>query len=260
MINDFLMSFSYPKISITQALFISILLIVSLYGCSLFKYDYPLLAITFTIVSYLVLIMYSNKFVFNNVISGTGHIDRPFYSILLISIVGICFFCIVYSIQLIASALIYGETFTAGLETYTKGFKTTIFSILVFPLLEELLFRKSILRGLNQIFSKSKSIFISAIMFSLAHLFTDTGIFFSFLIGMMLGYIYIKYKSFILVFVVHTMYNSLVIFISPIINNEIFAIKLSKIYMLSIPVLVVSLVILLLCFYLLNIGKIIKDE
>ncbi|MEA1786949.1 type II CAAX endopeptidase family protein [Arenibacter sp. GZD96] len=243
---------SYPKISIKEALLITIILIASLYGTSLISFNYYGLKLGAGIATYVVLIFYCNKSNTYNIKSGIVAINRPIRSIPLVSIIAICLFCFVYSIQIVLNALVFGDTFSAELNRFTRGFKTAVFSILLFPILEELLFRKGILHGLTKLYSIRKSIIVSSLLFSLAHLFTETGMFSAFLIGMVLGYIYVRYNSFILVLLVHIIYNLLTIYVSQLINDYIFAIELSKIYIFFIPLLVVSLLIMLGCIYLLN--------
>ncbi|UZQ49154.1 CPBP family intramembrane glutamic endopeptidase [Clostridium kluyveri] len=81
------------------------------------------------------------------------------------------------------------------------------------PAMEELVFRGVILGGLLKTYSVKKSIIISSILFGVVHL---NGIQFinAFLLGILIGYIYVKTKSMYLCMYFHILFNTIdVIFI-----------------------------------------------
>ncbi|MHC6180278.1 lysostaphin resistance A-like protein [Clostridium sp. JNZ X4-2] len=76
------------------------------------------------------------------------------------------------------------------------------------PAMEELVFRGVVLGGLLNTYSAKKSIIISAILFGISHL---NGIQFinAFLLGVFMGYIYVKTKSIYLCMYTHVLFNSI---------------------------------------------------
>lgn len=76
------------------------------------------------------------------------------------------------------------------------------------PAMEELVFRGVVLGGLLKTYSAKKSIIISAILFGISHL---NGIQFidAFLLGVFMGYIYVKTKSIYLCMYAHILFNSI---------------------------------------------------
>ncbi|EET85545.1 Abortive infection protein, partial [Clostridium carboxidivorans P7] len=95
-----------------------------------------------------------------------------------------------------------------------------IYVCIIGPAMEEFVFRGVILTGLLKKYSVKKSIIISALLFGIMHL---NGIQFinGFLLGVLLGYIYVRTKSIYLCMYSHILFNTMgVIFMYiPKINN-----------------------------------------
>ena len=80
-------------------------------------------------------------------------------------------------------------------------------SILIYPFLEELFFRKIILEKLVELISPKKAIIFSALIFLAFHIYSDTNLIHVFSIGVFLGYLYIKTRSFGLILITHSLSN-----------------------------------------------------
>lgn len=83
-----------------------------------------------------------------------------------------------------------------------------VYVCIVGPVMEELVFRGVILGGLLKKYSVKKSIIVSALLFGIIHL---NGIQFiiGFLLGSLVGYIYVKTKSIYLCMYSHMLFNSI---------------------------------------------------
>lgn len=73
--------------------------------------------------------------------------------------------------------------------------------------LEEIYFRRIIAQKLFNSTGFSKAIWISALIFSISHIFSDIGLFAPFIGGIILGYIYLKTKNIWLSILTHLIYN-----------------------------------------------------
>ncbi len=187
---------------------------------------------------------------------GIHKVKNPLRCYSLGILVGIFLFGSIYSLQVILNGLVIGSNFTAELDVLRRGYKMAFISILLFPVLEELLFRKSILQGLTYSNTNKKSIFLSSILFAVAHIFTSTGLLTAALVGLCLGYLYVYFGGFIQVIIVHVIYNSLIFFLVPRINSLLYGMELNKIYAYFLPSIIISLFALAGCIYLLNSIKI----
>lgn len=97
-----------------------------------------------------------------------------------------------------------------------------IYVCIIGPAMEEFVFRAVILGGLLKKYSVKKSIIISSILFGISHL---NGIQFinAFLLGILLGYTYIKTKSIYLCMYSHIVFNSIgfaLIYMPYTVNNQ----------------------------------------
>lgn len=95
-----------------------------------------------------------------------------------------------------------------------------MYTCIIGPAMEELVFRGVVLGGLLKMYSAKKSIIISSILFGISHL---NGIQFinAFMLGVFMGYIYVKIKSIYLCMYSHVLFNSIgfVIIYLPKIQN-----------------------------------------
>ncbi len=87
--------------------------------------------------------------------------------------------------------------------------------------LEEIYFRRIIAQKLSNSQGFSKAIWISALIFSISHVFTDIGLFAPFIGGIILGYIYLKTKNIWLSILTHLIYNLTTFFVSPKLTENI---------------------------------------
>jgi membrane protease YdiL (CAAX protease family) len=103
---------------------------------------------------------------------------------------------------------LYRDFFSSNIEVIYpfKSFTFILSSIIVGPFVEEYVFRRIILHRLLTNHSISFSIFFSSILFGLIHV-NPIQIVLSLILGVLLGYVYIKTKSFFKVFLLHSTYN-----------------------------------------------------
>ncbi len=147
-----------------------------------------------------------------------------------------CFFCLLpylifrdYSINKTGSYSNYG---------ILKG-------LLISPLLEELIFRGSLLPLMIKTESSKKVILLSALGFSLAHYLSSSSLFATFILGAFCAYIYIKTKSLILCIIVHVINNFGALVFFPFVISA-FKIKETSCYLLI--VLAISAITMLFSF------------
>ena len=112
----------------------------------------------------------------------------------------------------IISLMIFGEeeVFPYYLQ---QPFIYYIKALLIFPFLEELIFRRSLLRLLLVNYSAKKAIILSSFGFALCHYFSNTALFYTFLGSLFFGYLYLKYRNIWICFIMHSLHNLLVIII-----------------------------------------------
>lgn len=82
-------------------------------------------------------------------------------------------------------------------------------TIIIAPLLEELLFRKIIFERIKSFLSPRKSIVISSLIFTSFHLYGDVSLVYIFFIGVFLSYIYLKTSNLSLIIITHCFLNFL---------------------------------------------------
>ena len=86
--------------------------------------------------------------------------------------------------------------------------------IIIYPFLEELFFRKLIAKKIYDAKGLKPALFISAVIFSVSHIFTNYGLLGAFFGGLTLGFIYLKTFNFLFCFISHSLNNFLVIVMS----------------------------------------------
>jgi membrane protease YdiL (CAAX protease family) len=87
--------------------------------------------------------------------------------------------------------------------------------IVIWVVIEEIYYRRIIAQ---EIFNKNgipKALWISSLIFSIGHWFSDTGLLYAFIGGIILGYIYLKTKSIWLSIFAHMYFNLMTFFITP---------------------------------------------
>ncbi|MEJ6949783.1 CPBP family intramembrane glutamic endopeptidase [Natronospora cellulosivora (SeqCode)] len=110
------------------------------------------------------------------------------------------------------------ELFTAGSEAIAyaiSGLQGFLLALIVAPIAEEIIFRGLFLEGIASRHSAKKSIFTTAFMFSIFHMNLPQLIP-SFILGLFLGYVYIKTKSLILCIYIHFVNNIIPFVVSQI--------------------------------------------
>ncbi|MFD0798049.1 CPBP family intramembrane glutamic endopeptidase [Maribacter chungangensis] len=232
-----------------KLIIIWLLLATILYVTSLIAVNHYDWSIFIMILAYLILILYSNDFDLKRIVTNLLTIDGYERSILLLPLIVISLYGLIYSAQILLSIFLYGDTFSINLKMYIGNFKVGLLSVFIFPFIEELLFRKSILKGLMNLYSFRKSLILSSLVFALTHYFTDTSLLAVFLAGLIFGFVYNFYNSFILVFLTHALYNALVFFITPKVNENLYALDLTLVYKTIVPAMVLCFLILTISLY-----------
>lgn len=87
--------------------------------------------------------------------------------------------------------------------------------LIIFPILEELVFRGGLLSLLLKNVSSKKAIFISALGFSITHYLSDSGLLAVFILGVLLAHLYIKTKNIYFCIIAHILTNFFVIVLVP---------------------------------------------
>ncbi|WP_194766841.1 CPBP family intramembrane glutamic endopeptidase [Tamlana sp. I1] len=93
--------------------------------------------------------------------------------------------------------------------------------IIVWALLEELYCRRIIAQKIYNSKGFSKALWISALIFGLAHTFSDSGFLTTFIGGLIIGYVYLRTLNIWLSIFTHITYNVIYFFVSPIIEIKI---------------------------------------
>lgn len=141
-----------------------------------------------------------------------------------ISLVGIIIFLSVSS-ALFLALLNHKTEFIGNYSTfYNLDLKSVLIICLLYPILEELVFRSYWLKYLNEKMSNTKSLIISAVGFSLSHFYSDIALIYPFIAGLFLGWLYLKYKNIYLCIIFHIIYNTSIIIINTMIETTSFTI------------------------------------
>jgi len=101
------------------------------------------------------------------------------------------------------------KIFISSYEIQPKIDLVFILVIVFYPLIEELYFRYFVCNVLLKKYSSNKTIIFSAILFTLGHLFADTGLVAVLFAGLLLAYIYVRTKNLTLVVIIHYAINLL---------------------------------------------------
>lgn len=111
----------------------------------------------------------------------------------------------------------------------------TVISISIF---EEVLFRRILVQKINNVLGINNAIWISALIFAIAHIYTDTGILSAFVAGAVFAFIYIKTSNIYLSIIAHLLYNLTTYFLTPIFMDYIN--EINK-YSITVPAILIGL-------------------
>jgi membrane protease YdiL (CAAX protease family) len=115
--------------------------------------------------------------------------------------------------------------------------------------LEELYYRRIIAQKILNEKGFTKSIWLSALAFSIGHFFSNTGLLSAFLGGLVLGYIYLKTKSLILSFTAHLIYNYTTFFGALKLNENT---NLWNSYLIIYFIILIGLLMIAIMFYIIK--------
>ncbi|MBA6316951.1 CPBP family intramembrane glutamic endopeptidase [Cellulophaga baltica] len=121
-----------------------------------------------------------------------------------------------------------------------------LISITVF---EEIVFRRILAQSINNKLGLTKGVWISALIFSLGHIYTETGLLSAFLGGVVFAYIYLKTKNIYLSISAHLLYNLSTYFLTPIFLDNFN--RINK-YSIIISILVIGSVLIYSMFWILK--------
>ncbi len=169
---------------------------------------------------YMILIYIENHFRFIKIFDRKPEnfiYSRLIYKIVLLTI---SFYFIIYFSQILLLISTQNLTVLQHKSIYNFNFFIELLlSIFLYPFFEELFFRKSILQNLTKKYSTKKSIIITSLLFSFAHIFNDqAGLIPIFLAGLLLGYVYVRF-GFIASFISHSISNLIGFIIIPSMNK-----------------------------------------
>ena len=202
----------------------------------------------------LIIIVFINRnFHISNDISNSFEIRKRDYlvvSLLIISYIFITYGWFDYILFLIPT----GDMFESAVE-YFNSLPIVILLIetcVIAPIFEETLYRGILLKGLINKYNSKKAIVYSALIFGIAHLNVPQGIN-AFLLGLILGTVFYYTKSIYLCMVMHFANNLLVNFVYyP--TSEIW----TTILFIIVPI--VGIVLMILCFKILNLKERSKNK
>ncbi len=95
----------------------------------------------------------------------------------------------------------------AGLLNRTSEINRVFVVIISISIFEEILFRRILAQKLYNRLGLKRAVWISALIFGLVHIYTETGILNAFIGGAILAYIYLKTKNIYLSIITHLLYN-----------------------------------------------------
>lgn len=152
-----------------------------------------------------------------------------------LKIIGIGFFG---TLSLYVFAQSFG-TFTSDLfdlEIQSKGTIELHFvlTLILWSFLEELYARKIIAEAVSNKYNFTIGIFISSLVFSLIHFFSNSGLFYPFLIGILFSMFYLRTHSFVFVIILHLSYNLLVLFNSDYLIINLLQMKNTTILLIAV--------------------------
>ncbi|MFV5701599.1 lysostaphin resistance A-like protein [Flavobacterium sp. XS2P12] len=159
----------------------------------------------------------------------------PFFKIDKIFVVYVLMFSLSFTFFFsLLPFLIFRDYSVDKIENYTNYGILKV--LLVSPLLEELIFRGSLLPLLIKTESPKKAILLSSLGFSLAHYLSGSSLFAAFVLGVFLAYVYLKTESVFLCFIAHALNNFLALVFSPFLISTL-KIKETSCYLLTIIIM-----------------------
>jgi membrane protease YdiL (CAAX protease family) len=96
-----------------------------------------------------------------------------------------------------------------------------LFVVVIWVFVEEIYYRRILAQKIYNEKSFRKAFWISSIVFSIGHWFSDTGLLYAFIGGLILAYLYLKTQSIWLSIVAHLYYNLMTFYITPKISVRI---------------------------------------
>jgi membrane protease YdiL (CAAX protease family) len=103
----------------------------------------------------------------------------------------------------------------AGLLNRTSEINRVFVVIISISIFEEILYRRILAQKLYNRLGLKRAVWISALIFSLAHIYTETGILNAFIGGAILAYIYLKTKNIYLSIIAHLLHNITTYLLTP---------------------------------------------
>ena len=202
----------------------------------------------------LIIIVFINRnFHISNDISNSFEIRKGDY--LVVSLLVVSYIFITYGwFDYILFSIPTGDMVESAME-YFDSLPIAILLIetcVIAPIFEETLYRGILLKGLMNKYNSKKAIVYSALIFGIAHLNVPQGIN-AFLLGLILGVVFYYTKSIYLCMVMHFANNLLVNFVYyP--TSEIW----TTILFIIVPI--VGIVLMILCFKILNLKERSKNK
>lgn len=89
----------------------------------------------------------------------------------------------------------------------------------IYPILEELLYRRILLVGLRSRYSFKKSVIVLSLGFSIGHIFSDTGLLYVFLVSVLFSVLYLLTAKLWHVIFMHALLNLLSYYSNEILSN-----------------------------------------
>lgn len=164
--------------------------------------------------------LFFSYFLLNRKLQGEKMIK---YDYTKFSIKSLLLFCIIvtltYSFEI--SILFLRIKYTNEINLIAFNIFNILKFVFLFPILEELVFRKLLFNSLLVNYSFKGVLFVSSFGFSLCHIFSGQGVLFAFIGGLVFGYAYFKTKNIMLVIFLHGFYNLLYIVITPKLLNYV---------------------------------------
>ncbi|MGM0369844.1 MAG: CPBP family intramembrane glutamic endopeptidase [Bacillota bacterium] len=143
--------------------------------------------------------------------------------------------------NLVMSLLEISTAKFANLTRMMQGGLGVFMGLVLAPIIEEIVFRGLILAGLADSYSRKKAIVVSAILFAVYH-FNLFQLVPTFLVGLLLGYIYLKTRSVLICIFTHLIYNLI-----PVIVTQFQSVggKVPEMDKMNYIVVIISLIALL---------------
>jgi len=142
-----------------------------------------------------------------------------------------------------------------GLLNRTSEINRVFAVIISLAIFEEILFRRILAQKLYNRFGLKKAVWTSALIFGLAHVYTETGILSAFIAGASFAFIYLKTNNIYLSITAHLLYNITTYLLIPYFANNYATINQ---YPIIIYVLIVGSGLIYAMFWILNMDNIEK--